>query len=147
MAYDYLSVKEITSETHYKAANRMFRMFCANGGPYIKLGQMFGQLDQLMPREYIETFEPMCMKAPTTSFADVRTIVEEETGRKLEDTFSEFGEKPIASASLGQVHKARLRSTGQIVAVKVQHKWIKEQVPGDLRMIEFGCGVAKKLFP
>jgi predicted unusual protein kinase regulating ubiquinone biosynthesis (AarF/ABC1/UbiB family) len=42
MAYDYLSVKEITPETHYKAANRMFEMFCANGGPYIKLGQMFG---------------------------------------------------------------------------------------------------------
>jgi predicted unusual protein kinase regulating ubiquinone biosynthesis (AarF/ABC1/UbiB family) len=100
-----------------------------------------------MPKQYIETFEPMCMKAPTTNFVDVRAIVEEETGRKLEETFSEFGEKPIASASLGQVHKARLRSTGQIVAVKVQHKWIKEQVPGDLRMIEFGCDVAKKLFP
>ena len=42
MAYDYMSCKEITSETHTKAAERMFKMFCANGGPYIKLGQMFG---------------------------------------------------------------------------------------------------------
>ena len=65
-----------------------------------------------MPREYIETFEPMCMKAPTTSFEDVRSIVEAETGRKLEEIYSEFSEKPLASASLGQVHKARLRSTG-----------------------------------
>ena len=66
------------------------------------------------------------MKAPKTSFEDVKSIVELELGQKLEDIYEEFDEKPIASASLGQVHRARLRSTGQIVAVKVQHKWIKE---------------------
>lgn len=125
----------------------MFEMFCANGGPYIKLGQMFGQLEQIMPQEYVIAFEPMCMRAPTTKFDDVRSIVESETGRKLEDIFSEFAEKPLASASLGQVHRARLRSTGEVVAVKVQHKWIKEQVPGDLNIIDLAVDIAKKLFP
>ena len=62
---------------------------------------MFGQLEQLMPREYIETFEPMCMNAPKTDFKDVKSIIEEESGRKLEEIFSEFSEKPLASASLG----------------------------------------------
>ena len=77
MAYDYLSAgNDINSETHYKAAGRMFDMFCANGGPYIKLGQMFGQLEALVPPEYIRTFEPMCMRAPTTDFADVKLIIE-----------------------------------------------------------------------
>ena len=85
-----------------------------------------------MPPEYIVAFEPMCMQAPTTPFADVKVIVEQEFGCPLEDLFSEFKEKPLASASLGQVHEARLRATGEVVAVKVQHKWIKEQVPGDL---------------
>lgn len=43
MAYDYISAgNDINSDTHYKAADRMYEMFCANGGPYIKLGQMFG---------------------------------------------------------------------------------------------------------
>ena len=43
MAFDYISAGDnITSETHYKAAQRLYEMFCANGGPYIKLGQMFG---------------------------------------------------------------------------------------------------------
>lgn len=148
MASDYIRAgNDICSDTHYKAAGRLFDMFCANGGPYIKLGQMFGQLEALVPPEYIKTFEPMCMRAPTTDFVDVRRIVEEESGCKLEDLFSYFEEKPIASASLGQVHKARLRKTGEIVAVKVQHRWIKENVNGDLQMIQFGVDIAKAIFP
>ena len=102
MAKDYLQVGDkITSETHYKAADRMLKMFCANGGPYIKLGQVFGQLDQLVPAEYVETFEPMLMAAPTSSFEEVKSIVEEDMGHKLDEIFSEFEEQPIASASLG----------------------------------------------
>ena len=77
MGIDYVSAGEnITSETHYKAANRMFKCFCDNGGPYIKLGQMFGQLQNLVPDEYCEVFEPMCMRAPTTAYPDVKFIVE-----------------------------------------------------------------------
>ena len=125
----------------------MYDMFCANGGVYIKLGQMFGQLEALVPPEYIKTFEPMCMRAPTTPFEDVRTIFEQESGCTIEDIFSEFEERPIASASLGQVHKARLRTTGEIVAVKVQHRWIKENVNGDLTMVQLGVDVAKTIFP
>lgn len=73
MAADYQRAGDnVTSETHYKAANRMFDCFCKNGGPYIKLGQMFGQLQNLVPDEYLEVFEPMCMKAPTTKYEDVK---------------------------------------------------------------------------
>lgn len=59
------------------------------------------------------------MHAPRTSYEDVRAIVELELGASMDEVFSEFEQKPLASASLGQVHKARLRSTGEIVAVKV----------------------------
>jgi ubiquinone biosynthesis protein len=52
------------------------------------------------------------MKAPTTKYNDVKFIVEEELGQPIENVFSEFEEKPLASASLGQVHKAKLRETG-----------------------------------
>ena len=62
---------------------------------------MFGQLEALVPPEYIITFEPMCMRAPTTDFADVKIILEQELGCKMEDVFSSFEKKPIASASLG----------------------------------------------
>jgi predicted unusual protein kinase regulating ubiquinone biosynthesis (AarF/ABC1/UbiB family) len=45
MAVDYLRVKEITEDVHLRASQRMYNCFCKNGGPYIKLGQMVGQLD------------------------------------------------------------------------------------------------------
>ena len=48
-----------------------------------------------------------------------KSIVEEDLGCKIEEVFSEFAEQPLASASLGQVHKAKLKSTGEVVAVKV----------------------------
>ena len=89
----------------------------------------------------------MCMKAPVTKYEHVKSIFEEEMGCKIEDVFSEFEQEPLASASLGQVHEAKLRSTGETVAVKVQHKWIREQVPGDLRMIQICSDAAAYFFP
>ena len=73
----------------------------------------------MLPKTYIKTFEPMLMQAPKTSYEDVKSIVELELGKPLEEMYSEFDQKPLASASLGQVHRAKLRSTGEVVAVKV----------------------------
>ena len=78
-------------------------------------------MGDLLPDEWIEVFEPMCNMAPTSPTKAVRQVVEEELGRPIEEVFSSFSEKPIASASLAQVHKAILKSTGEVVAVKVQH--------------------------
>jgi aarF domain-containing kinase len=99
----------------------MYECFSKNAGPYIKLGQMVGQLQMLLPQEYLDTFEPMCMQAPRTPYAMVKTIVEKEFGRPLEEIYDWFDEKPLASASLAQVHKAHLKGAppGEYVAVKV----------------------------
>lgn len=83
-------------------------------------------MDSLVPDPYIEVFEPMCQNAPTSSFEDVKRTFEADTGLKLEETFSDFSEKPMASASIAQVHKATLKTTGEVVAVKVQHRVIRE---------------------
>ena len=53
-----------------------------------------------MPDEYLEVFEPMCMKAPTTEFKYVKQIVEQELGCNISDVFQHFSETPLASASL-----------------------------------------------
>ena len=96
---------------------------------------MIAQMNNLLPEEFCSTFEPMCMEAPRTSFSDVQRIFKEDTGLNIEDVFSKFSEEPIASASLAQVHRAVLKRTGETVAVKIQHIWLKESIPGDLNII------------
>jgi len=68
----------------------------------------------------------MLQSAPKSPWVNVKKIVEEEFGCKIEEIFSEFEQTPIASASLAQVHRATIKATGEKVAVKVQHMWIKE---------------------
>jgi aarF domain-containing kinase len=58
-----------------------------------------------------------------------------------------FDEVPIASASLAQVHKAIMKSTKDVVAVKVQHKWVKERCTGDIKLIKMGVKLGEYLFP
>jgi aarF domain-containing kinase len=58
-----------------------------------------------------------------------------------------FDEVPIASASLAQVHKAVMKNTKEIVAVKVQHKWVKERCAGDIKLIKMGVKLGEYLFP
>ena len=87
-----------------------------------------GHLDFIIPEEYIKAFDPTYYEAPQSSFDDVQAIIKEDLGKPLEEIFSEFDPKPIASASLAQVHRAILKSTGKEVAVKIQHRWIRECV-------------------
>ena len=90
----------ITSELHYKNARIAFNMMQKNGGFYIKAGQSINQMGDLLPDEWIEVFEPMCNMAPTSPIKAVRQVLEEDLGQPIEEVFSEFSEKPIASASL-----------------------------------------------
>lgn len=148
MGYDYWQAGEdITDEVHEKAARRLYKCFATNAGSYIKIGQMIGQLDLLVPDKYVEVFDQMCSQAPTTSWEDVQAIIREDFGKEVEDLFDEFETEPIASASLAQVHRAKLKGTDKMIAVKVQHRWIKERVPGDLRIIEKGIDFGSKVFP
>ena len=137
----------IRSETHAESAKDMYDCFQKNGGAYIKMGQLVLQLDQLLPPEYITQLQPLMDAAPLTSFADVRTIVREEFGKELEELFSEFDPVPLGSASLGQAHRAVIRATGEEVAVKVQHKNVRRQSPGDIRLFGLVLRGAEALFP
>ena len=90
--------------------------------------------------------QKLYQEAPESSFEDVKKMIESSTGKKLEDTFSYFNEKPVSSASIAQVHEAKLKN-GDRVAVKVQHTWLKEQCDGDIRLVVFGVELGERLFP
>ena len=63
------------------------------------------------------------------------------------DVFSNFDEKPLGVASLAQVHKATLKSTGEVVAVKVQHRYVKKHSFVDIYTMDFLVRVVKTVFP
>ncbi len=100
-----------------------------------KVGQMASYVDGVVPEEHREAYEAAMGKlraaAPTSSISEVRALVEEELGAPIDQLFDEWRDAPIASASIGQVHSARVR--GVDVAVKVQHPGIARALASDLQ--------------
>lgn len=100
-----------------------------------KLGQMVSYVDGLVPEEQRESYERAMGKlqaaAATSPPEAVRRLVESELGAPLDRLFAEWEARPIASASIGQVHRARLED-GREVAVKVQHPGIAHALESDL---------------
>lgn len=100
-----------------------------------KIGQMASYVDGVVPEGQREVYQRALAKlqqqAPRSSPAQVRAVVESELGGTLEQHFERFDVEPLASASIGQVHAARLRD-GTDVAVKVQHAGIEQAVESDL---------------
>lgn len=104
------------------------------GPTYIKLGQMLSNRPDLIPEPLIKEFEKLLDRVPPFSTELAREIIEKELGKPIKDIFLYFDEKPIGSASIGQVHRARLIS-GEDVVVKVQRPNAKRQVMADLSLI------------
>jgi ubiquinone biosynthesis protein len=111
------------------------RMVCEELGPtFVKLAQVLSNRPDMLPAPLIEEFEKLQDNVPPFAFAKVKEIIESETGKKLEDVFEVFNEKPLASASIGQVHKARMKD-GKEVVVKIQRPEVREQVESDLAIL------------
>ncbi len=100
-----------------------------------KVGQMASYVDGLVPEEKRDAFEAslrvLRAQAPRSKPEEIRALVEEELGAPIDRLFAEWNDVPIASASIGQVHRARLED-GVEVAVKVQHPGIRKAVESDL---------------
>jgi ubiquinone biosynthesis protein len=104
------------------------------GPTFVKLGQLLSTRVELLPRAYLEALSRLQDKVEPFGFDEVEKIVTAELGVRMSKAFSDFEVKPLASASLGQVHRAVLRS-GQSVAVKVQRPGIREQMVDDLEAV------------
>jgi predicted unusual protein kinase regulating ubiquinone biosynthesis (AarF/ABC1/UbiB family) len=104
------------------------------GPTFVKLGQLLSSRSDLLRPEYIDALARLQDDCEPFPFADVEQIVQDELGVRMSRLFSEFEDKPIAAASLGQVHRARLRD-GREVAVKVQRPGIRRQLADDLEVL------------
>jgi predicted unusual protein kinase regulating ubiquinone biosynthesis (AarF/ABC1/UbiB family) len=107
----------------------------ALGPTFIKLGQVLSSRTDLLPPAYLEALARLQDNVEPFAFVDVQRIVEEELGARISKAFSVFEEKPIAAASLGQVHRAALRD-GRAVAVKVQRPGVAETIEKDLEALD-----------
>ena len=115
----------------------------AMGPTYVKLGQLLSTRPDLLPERYLEALASLQDDLEAIPYDEVQTIVEHEIGNKISKAFNYFEEKPLASASIGQVHKAELRS-GKEVAVKVQRPGIRQKFIEDLDTLEEVTSLAVK---
>ncbi|MHB1534394.1 MAG: ABC1 kinase family protein [Acidimicrobiales bacterium] len=120
-----------TSRSRAGLSRRLRRAFERLGPTYIKLGQILSSGEGLFPPELVSEFRLLRDRVPAESFEDIRAVVEQELGRPLDSVFAHFDRKPLAAASIAQVHAARLRS-GESVVVKVQRPDVSETVRRDL---------------
>ena len=112
----------------------------ALGPTFIKLGQLLSTRSDLLPGPYLDALARLQDKVEPFSFGEVEEIVSTELGVRLSKAFQEFESEPLAAASLGQVHRARMRD-GRQVAVKVQRPNIRQVILEDLEAFEQIAGV------
>ena len=104
------------------------------GATFIKLGQLLSNRPDILPLPLIRELEKLQNEVPPFDTEQVKKIIEKETGEKIEDLFSYFEDKPLGSASIGQVHRARLKN-GQDVVIKVRRPGVKQLVITDLELL------------
>ncbi|XP_016471916.2 protein ACTIVITY OF BC1 COMPLEX KINASE 3, chloroplastic [Nicotiana tabacum] len=117
------------------------RQTFTNLGPtFVKIGQGLSTRPDLCPPQYLEELSELQDALPTFPDAQAFSCIERELGRSLDTIYSSISASPIAAASLGQVYKAQLKYSGQIVAVKVQRLGIEEAIGLDFYLIR-GVGI------
>ena len=113
------------------------------GPTYVKLGQLLSTRPDLLPEEYLKALAELQDDVDTIPFEEVQKIFEEEIGVKINKAFELFDPQPLASASIGQVHRALLPS-GRPVAVKIQRPGVRKNFIDDLNTLQEMANLAVK---
>jgi ubiquinone biosynthesis protein len=125
---------------------RLRLAFEALGPVYIKFGQALATRRDLLPLDIADELAKLQDRVPPFPGAQARLIVEAAYGFPLERVFADFDEQPLGSASIAQVHPARLRN-GLEVVVKVLRPGVERQVRRDLRLMYLGAWLVERLIP
>ncbi len=131
------------SEYDYKNPEELAEDLKNMGPTYIKLGQLLSTRPDLIPEPYMKALEALQDDVEEIPYSEVQKIVEEEIGQRISKAFESFEVQPLASASIGQVHLAILRS-GKKVAVKIQRPGVRKNFTEDLDTLKELTDVAVK---
>jgi len=134
------------SSVHERNAWMIYNNAIGLRGLMIKLAQVIGTRSDVFPPEYIKVLSQCHDAVPPRSWTEIAPVLESELGRTADQVFDDFERKPIASASLAQVHRARLK-TGEQVAVKIQYPDIDDIVRTDLANTTRICAIYEHFDP
>ena len=141
---------EVNAELMEKAANQLFTVLGELKGGAMKVGQALSVLEAAIPEEFGEPYREALTKlqkdAPPLAADKVHRVLDAQLGTKWRERFASFDDEPIASASIGQVHKAVWRD-GREVAVKIQYPGADEALRADLKTMRRLTSVLRQLAP
>jgi predicted unusual protein kinase regulating ubiquinone biosynthesis (AarF/ABC1/UbiB family) len=144
------SKDEVNAEMMEKAANQLFKVLGELKGGAMKVGQALSVMEAAVPEQFGEPYREALTKlqkdAPPLPADRVHRMLDAQLGTKWRDRFSSFDDEPVASASIGQVHKA-VWSDGRVVAVKIQYPGADEALRADLKTMKRMVSVFKQLAP
>ncbi len=124
---------------------RVRKMLEELGPTFIKFGQILSVRPDLIPIEFCDAFEKLQNEVPAFDYEKAKETIETELKEPLDKLFSDFGVKPVAAASLSQVHFAELK-TGEKVAVKIQRPGITKVLTADLDILRILAQLAEDHF-
>ena len=116
------------------------------GPTFVKFGQIMSLRPDLLPGEFVDELEKLQEDVAPVELSDIKAMVEESLGKKINDVFSVFDVEPMAAASLSQVHRAVLKHEGHIVSVKIQRPGILALIRSDLDILETVAGFLDEKF-
>jgi predicted unusual protein kinase regulating ubiquinone biosynthesis (AarF/ABC1/UbiB family) len=119
-----------TAEHHARRAEKLTAMIARLGPTFIKLAQLFSARADILPEPYLGSISKLQDQVPPEPFADICRVIESELGRPVAEIFTSLEPEPVAAASLGQVHRARVGDA--VVAVKVLRPTVEAIVAVDL---------------
>lgn len=137
--------EETAGEAGSSVYRRIRKVIQELGPTYVKMGQIASTRPDLLPQELIDELAQLQDRVPPFPYENVKEIIEEELKAAVDQLFTEFAPEPIAAASIGQVHKAKLKS-GETVAVKVQRPGIQSAIKTDLEILKSVALLAERRF-
>ncbi len=144
------SKDEVNAELMDKAAQQLFTVLGELKGGAMKVGQALSVMEAAIPEQYGKPYREALTKlqreAPPLPAPKVHRVLDQQLGTKWRERFASFDDTAVASASIGQVHKA-VWSDGREVAVKIQYPGADEALRADLKTMQRLVGVLKQLSP
>ncbi|OMH80349.1 ABC1 family protein [Zancudomyces culisetae] len=131
--------KEELEALHERTARKIYHVCKENGGLYIKFGQAIALQGTVLPPQFQKYLSLLFDKAPNITRKELEFVLNRSFDYNVLEDFEEFSYEPVASASIAQVHKIKVKDTGEYLALKVQKPAIEKQIWYDMLVYRNWC--------